>query len=166
MDKNEDASVPTLPIVLAKDDVEAMKILHKTIKKVGEDIENYRFNTAIAQMMICVNYGLPKDEKVALEWKQKFLTILHPFAPHIAEELWLSIGNAETIFAAPWPEYDKSLVVDDTITIGVQINGKVRGDITLTLDESKESALTKARNEENILKWLEGKEIVKEVYIP
>lgn len=65
-----------------------MKLLHKTIKKVGEDIEEYRFNTSISQMMILLNYGLPRDEKLSLEWKKTFALILHPFAPHFAEELW------------------------------------------------------------------------------
>jgi len=72
----------------APSDEEAMKTLHKTIKKVSEDIENYKFNTAIAQLMICVNMGLPKDEKLQAEWSKKFLVLLHPFAPHIAEELY------------------------------------------------------------------------------
>lgn len=76
------------PNVVAADDNQAQKLLHKTIKKVGEDIEEYRFNTAIAQMMICVNYGMPTDEKIRQEWKEKFLCILHPFAPHFAEEYW------------------------------------------------------------------------------
>lgn len=79
------------PNVIAQDDQEARKLLHKTIKKVGEDIQAYRFNTAISQMIICANYGLPKDSKVALDWKEKFLVILHPFAPHFAEELWEKI---------------------------------------------------------------------------
>jgi leucyl-tRNA synthetase len=73
---------------MTQDDNEAMKILNKTIKKVGEDIENYKFNTAIAQMMILANYGRPKDEELFKEWKEKFAIILSPFAPYLAEELW------------------------------------------------------------------------------
>jgi len=73
---------------IASSDEEAMKTLHKTIKKVTEDIENYKFNTAIAQMMICVNTGLPKDDSLQTDWKRDFLKLLHPFAPHMAEELW------------------------------------------------------------------------------
>ena len=80
---------------LAKSDDEAMKVLHKTIKKVGEDIEAYKFNTAIAQMMICVNTGLPTNEAMQSEWKETFLKLLHPFAPHIAEELWEKLRHPE-----------------------------------------------------------------------
>jgi leucyl-tRNA synthetase len=68
--------------------MESMKLLHKTIKKVGEDIENYKFNTAISSLMILVNYGHPKDEVLKTEWQNTFIKLLHPFAPHIAEELW------------------------------------------------------------------------------
>lgn len=110
-----------------------MKLLHKTIKKVQEDIENYKFNTAIAQMMICVNNGLPKDTELQREWRATFLRVLQPFAPHIAEELHERM-NAETVaslFFAPWPEYDEKMVVDDTIKIGVQVLGKLRGDIEI-----------------------------------
>lgn len=154
------------PNVVAQDDSEACKILHKTIKKVGEDIEEYRFNTAIAQMMICVNYGMPKDATIAADWKESFLEILHPFAPHIAEELWQQIGKTESIFETSWPQYDAQLVVDDTIQIGVQVNGKVRGDIIIGKDEDKDSVLTKAKTNTDVAKWLEGKEIVKEIYVP
>lgn len=101
-----------------------MKILNKTIKKVGEDIENYKFNTAIAQMMILVNYGRPAEEALFAEWKEKFAIILSAFAPHIGEELWqtqcshvsLKHDNV-SVFHASWPEYDEKLVVDDEITI-------------------------------------------------
>jgi leucyl-tRNA synthetase len=80
----------------AQSDDEAMKMLHKTIKKVGQDIENYKFNTAIAQMMICLNTGLPKDESKMLEWKTKYTQLLHPFAPHMAEEIWEAISKKKT----------------------------------------------------------------------
>jgi len=89
--------------------------LHKTIKKVEEDIENYKFNTAIAQMMILVNNGLPKDGQD--EFKSVFLRLLHPFAPYLSEELWESLGNKESIFFASWPKYDEKMTIDDTITI-------------------------------------------------
>nr|MDD3719714.1 class I tRNA ligase family protein [Candidatus Gracilibacteria bacterium] len=150
---------------IAENDEKSMKILHKTIKKVGEDIENYKFNTAIAQMMICINEGLPKDKTLQKEWKEKFIIILHPFAPHIAEELWQLLGNNESIFNSKWPKYDEKLVVDDTITIGVQVLGKLRGEIEIGVDEEQASVLEKARNNEGVKKWLEGKEIIKEIYV-
>ncbi len=163
---------------VAEDDHEAMKILHKTIKKVGEDIENYKFNTAIAQMMILVNYGRPSDEKLFAEWRQKFAIILAAFAPHMGEELWEKCNNTSpqpspqgegakgSIFFASWPEYDEAMVVDDEIMIGVQVLGKLRGEIQIGKDEDKDSVLEKARTNENVAKFIEGKQLVKEIYVP
>lgn len=152
--------------VIGEDDAKTEKILHKTIKKVGEDIEEYRFNTAISQMMICVNNGLPKDESLKNSWKENFLKLLHPFAPHIAEELWNSLGQKESIFFTSWPEYDEKLTIDDTIKIGVQVSGKVRGDIEVNLTESQDSVMEKVNTNPEIKKWTDGKEIVKIIYVP
>lgn len=149
----------------AESDEKSMKILHKTIKKVGEDIENYKFNTAIAQMMICVNEWFPKDEKLQNEWKEKFVIILHPFAPHLAEELWEKLWEKNSILFASWPKYDEKLVVDDTIIIWVQVLGKLRWEIEIWIDEEQSSVLEKARNNEWVKKWLEWKEILKEIYV-
>lgn len=150
----------------AANDNEAMKNLHKTIKKVGEDIENYKFNTAIAQMMILVNYGRPSDEKLFSEWKESFAIILSAFAPHLWEELWSILWNTTSVFHAPWPEYDEKMVVDDTIVIGVQVLWKLRGEIEIAADEAKDSVLEKAKAHEWVAKWLEWKELVKEIYVP
>lgn len=150
----------------AEDDGEAMRLLHKTIKKVWEDIEEYRFNTSISQMMILLNYGIPKWEKLSFEWKKTFALVLHPFAPHFAEELWEHLGEKESIFFASWPKYDEKMVVDNTVKIGVQVNGKVRGDIEIEVNEEKESVLAKAKANVDVAKWIDWKEIVKEVYVP
>jgi leucyl-tRNA synthetase len=139
----------------AKDDMKAMKLLHKTIKKVGEDIVGYKFNTAISALMILVNEGIPTDAEFATEWKEKFTILLHPFAPHMAEELWSLIGfrhsdegriqeisdtldasqaqhdvSRSSIYNAPWPDYDEFMLIDDEVTIAVQVNGKLRGTLT------------------------------------
>ncbi len=151
---------------IAKDDNEAMKLLNKTIKKVEEDIENYKFNTAIAQLMILVNNWLPKDENKKQEFKEKLAIILSPFAPHLVEELWERLWKKESVFFASWPEYDKKLVVDDTIKIAVQVLWKVRWTIEITKDEDKESVLEKAKNNEWVKKWISWKEIIKEIYVP
>lgn len=159
---------------MGDDNQKTLKILHKTIKKVGEDIEEYRFNTALSQMMICVNNGLPKDEILRAEWKETFLKLLHPFAPHITEELWhqeiiiseLKDRQRESIFFAPWPEYDEKLTIDNTVKIGVQVSGKVRGDIEVSLIESQESAMEKIAANPDIQKWIDKKEIIKIIYIP
>ncbi len=151
---------------IAKDDKETIKLLNKTIKKVEEDIENYKFNTAIASLMILVNNWLPKDEKLQQEFKEKLAIILNPFAPHLAEELWKRLWKKESIFFAKWPEYDKNLVVDDTIKIAIQVLWKVRWTIEINKDEDKKSVLEKAKNEPNVKKWIEWKEIIKEIYVP
>ncbi len=152
---------------IAENDDEAIKLLNKTIKKVWEDIENYKFNTAIASMMILVNYWKPESKEKFEEWKEKFAIILSPFAPHLAEELWQeNLWNKESIFNASWPEYDEKLVVDDTIKIAVQVLWKLRWTIEISKDEAKDSVLEKAKNNSDVAKWLEGKNIVKEIYVP
>lgn len=148
------------------DDKQAMKILHKTIKKVGDDIENYKFNTAISQMMILANYGTPSNVELKKDWLEKFALILHPFVPHFAEELWEKLGNKESIFHANWPEYDENLTVDDEVIIWVQVLWKLRGELAINVAENKDTILQKARELESVAKWLEWKEIVKEIYVP
>ena len=143
-----------------------MKLLHKTIKKVEEDIENYKFNTAIAALMILVNNWLPKDEAKKTEWKNIFVRILHPFAPHLAEELWERIWEKKSVFFSTWPKYDEKMVVDNEVTIWVQVLWKVRWQILIWLDEDKDSVLVKAKANSDVAKWLEWKEIVKEIYVP
>ncbi|MDQ7023322.1 MAG: class I tRNA ligase family protein [Candidatus Gracilibacteria bacterium] len=151
---------------IAENDDEAIKILNKTIRKVELDIENYKFNTAIASMMILVNYGRPTEQKLFLEWKEKFVVILSAFAPFLAEELYSDMGKNKSVFFAKWPEFDESLLVENTVKIAVQVLGKVRGTIKINKDESKDSVLEKARNNPDVSKWLEGKNLVKEIYVP
>ena len=154
------------PKISNEDDDFIKKLLHKTIKKVWEDIESYKFNTAIASMMILVNNWLPKDEENQNIWKNIFLRLLHPFAPHLAEELWEKLGNKKSIFFSLWPEYDEKLIVDDIIIIWVQVLWKLRWEIEISVDEDKNSVLKKAKDNEGVAKWLEWKEIVKEIYVP
>lgn len=148
------------------DDKEAMKNLHKTIKKVWEDIENYKFNTAIAQMMILANYWTPSDEKLKREWLEKFVIILHPFVPHFAEELWEMLWNKESIFNANWPKYDENLTKDDVIIIWVQVLWKLRWELEINVADNKDDIISRAKEVEWVKKWLEWKEIVKEIYVP
>lgn len=177
----------------AKDDMKAMKLLHKTIKKVWEDIVDYKFNTAIAALQILLNEWLPQDREFAQEWKEKFSIILHPFAPHMAEELYnlLLKGGAEergggfpdaqkilspsdsssqknslSIYDAPWPEFDDFMLVDDEVTIAIQVNGKLRGTLVCLNWVSQEEVSVAAMSEPSIAKWIEWKIIVKEIFIP
>jgi leucyl-tRNA synthetase len=138
--------------------------LDKKIKKMTEDIEDHKYNTAISQMMIVLNEW---DALVSIsrEDYKTFLRLLAPFAPHITEELWSSLGEAESIHLAPWPTFDESKTVDAEVTIAIQINGKVRGSLVVGRDESEESIKEKAFALPQIAKYLESQEIKKVVYI-
>ncbi|MCP4522795.1 MAG: class I tRNA ligase family protein, partial [Candidatus Gracilibacteria bacterium] len=154
------------PKISTESDEFTEKLMHKTIKKVESDIENYKFNTAISSMMILINNGLPQSPEMQVEWKSIFVRLLHPFAPHLAEELNERIGNTESVFQSTWPKYEESKTIDNTMTIGVQVLGKHRGNIEISKDEDKDSVLQKARENKDVQKWLEEKTIVKEIYVP
>jgi leucyl-tRNA synthetase len=100
------------------------------------------------------------------KWKEIFLKLLHPFAPHMAEELWQKLWNNESIFFTNWPEYDEKLIIDEEVEIAVQVLWKLRWTIIISRDEDKDAILTKAKNNEEVRKWLEWKELVKEIYVP
>lgn len=141
-----------------------VKELHKLIKKVTEDIENMRFNTAISQMMIFTNH-IYKTGKISRETAEKFALVLSPFAPHLAEELWNFLGHSKTIAYEKWPEFNAELAKDDLITIAVQVNGKTRGTFEVAADISKEDLFAMVKGDEKISKYLAGT-IVKEIYVP
>jgi leucyl-tRNA synthetase len=142
-----------------------LKVLHQTIKKVTEDIENFKFNTAISQLMICAN-ELEKEEKIEKEIFENFLKLLAPFAPHIAEEIWQILGHKRSIFLTPWPKWDKKLAKEEIITLIIQVNGKVRDKIEVEADISEERAKELAISSQKIKKWIEGKEIKRVVFVP
>jgi leucyl-tRNA synthetase len=116
--------------------------------------------------MILVNNWLPKDESLKQEFKEKLAIILNPFAPHLSEEIWERLWKKESVFFAKWPKYNEKLVVDDTIKIAVQVLWKVRWTIEINKDEDKSLVLEKAKNEPWVKKWIEWKNIVKEIYVP
>jgi len=151
---------------ITNDDMKAMKLLHKTIKKVGEDIEAFKFNTAISALMILLNEGLPKDPENALEWKEAFAILLHPFAPHLAEELWSMLGKTTSIFEAAWPEYQDFMLVDDEVTIAIQVNGKLRGTHVFLNGVSQEEVALRVMEDPEITKWIEGLTIAREIFVP
>lgn len=150
----------------ATDDMKAMKLLHKTVKKVGEDIANFKFNTAITAINILLNEGVPADAEFRTEWKEKVAVLLHPFAPHLAEELWESLGNSTSVYLASWPEYDTFMLADDEVTIAVQVNGKLRGTFTFLNGVAHEEVSSFVNESEEILKWTEGKTLVREIFVP
>ncbi|MBE6541725.1 MAG: leucine--tRNA ligase [Ruminococcaceae bacterium] len=139
--------------------------IHKTIKKVTEDIEDMKFNTAIAAMMSLLNEIYDYGTLTTDELKQ-FIGILCPFAPHICEEMWESLGGKGFLSAAKWPEYDEEKTKDNEIEIAVQICGKLKGTIMVTPETTQAEAIALAKADERIASLLEGKNIVKEIYIP
>lgn len=139
------------------------KLVHKTIKKVSEDIENMSFNTAISAMMILVNELYKAECRSELALKP-LVQVLAPFAPHMAEELWEKMKGQGLCSLAPWPKYDNNLVADDTVTIGVQVNGKMRGTIELGITASEEEALAAAKSVASVEAALGGKNPDKVIY--
>jgi leucyl-tRNA synthetase len=139
--------------------------MHKTIKKVSGDFESLKYNTAIAALMTLINDFYKKGEITKAELKT-FLTLLNPVAPHITEEIWNIEGFDGRIYNTAWPEYDEAKTVENEIEIAVQILGKVRGKIMIAVDEDKDSVIAKAKANETIAPLIEGKTIVKEIYVP
>ena len=143
---------------------ETTSLLHKTIKKVSEDIAAFKFNTAISALMIFVNQA----EKTGLTIKSHtdFLRILAPFAPHITEELWHEAGNIESIHTTEFPTFDAELAKDGTVTIGVQINGKHRGEITIPPQATQEEAWETLQNTSDLHSRIAGLDVKKIIYVP
>ena len=113
-----------------------------------------------------MNEGLPSDSEFATEWKEAFLILLHPFAPHIAEELWQHLGKTDSIQKAVWPEYDEFMLVDDEVTIAVQVNGKLRATFSFLNGVAQEEVAATAYASDEITKWTDGKTIVREIFVP
>lgn len=139
--------------------------LHKTIKKVSSDIEEQKFNTAIAALMTFMN-EVGKEKQIGREQLLSFVKLLNPFAPHIAEEIYQAQGGEGSLQLASWPEHDEAKTVDESIEIGVQVNGKLRATVTIPTDCEKEEALALAKADEKVQAALEGKNLVKEIYVP
>lgn len=141
------------------------KLYHQTVKKVTNDFEKLAFNTAISQMMIFVN-TIYKEGSCPKEYAEGIIKMLSCITPHVGEEIWASLGHEDTIAFEPWPTYDENECKEDTIEIGVQVCGKVRGKVVLGVNEDKDSALAKAKAADGVAPFIEGKTIVKEIYVP
>lgn len=140
-------------------------LMHKTIKKVSDDIESMKFNTAIAAMMTLLNEIYNVGSITKKEFRD-LLIILNPFAPHVTEELYQMIGCEGVLDEQEWVTYDEALCKDDTIEIACQINGKVKSKLTIPTDAAKDDVIALAKADEAIVKATEGKNIVKEIYVP
>jgi leucyl-tRNA synthetase len=152
------------------DDKKIISLLHKTIKKVESDIEEFKYNTAISALMILVNeiYDFKNKNNswpLSKENLALFIRVIEPFAPHLAEELWSQLGNQDLLVKEAWPKYDEVLLQDDTFVLAIQINGKLRSTIEVPFDITEESAKELAFADLNVKKWLEEKEVVKVVYV-
>jgi len=140
-------------------------IYHQTVKKVTNDYETLNFNTAISTMMIFIN-AVYKEEVFPREYAEGFIKLLNPIAPYITEEIWSMLGHKDTIAYEPWPTYDEAKTVTNTVTMVVQVNGKVRGKMDIDVNTSKDDMINLAKEIENVKKHIEGKEIVKMIAIP
>ena len=140
------------------------KVYHKSVKKITEDFEELGFNTAISQMMIFVN-AVYKEGKCPKEYAEGLIKMLSCICPHIGEELWSLLGHDDTIAFEPWPTYDDAKTADDEVEIVVQINGKLKGTVTVAADASNEDAIGAAKANEKIAAEIAGKQIVKEIYV-
>ena len=141
------------------------KNVHKTIKKVGEDYERMKFNTAIAAMMSLVNDFTKKGSVTKGEY-MTLITLLNPVAPHMTEELWETYGGEGFLSIQPWPEYDEEKTVDNEIEIAVQINGKIKERTMVAADADKDTVLAYVKSLDTIKALIDGKNIIKEIVVP
>jgi leucyl-tRNA synthetase len=157
---------------LKNDDQALYRLINRAIKKVGEDIESLKFNTAISEMMKTLNELKNLTSKAGITpaaedfFKKNFLIILAPFAPHLAEELWFRLGSRESIFAEAWPGFDPNLTKEEVFRLVIQVNGKVRDSVEVSADINEAEANRLVRENEKLKKWLAGKEVIKVIFIP
>ncbi|MGF0471452.1 leucine--tRNA ligase [Lysinibacillus fusiformis] len=151
--------------IQVSDDKTLEKSYHQTVKKVTEDYEGIRFNTAISQMMVFIN-DCYKAEVIPTAYAEGFVKMLAPIAPHIAEELWNLLGHEGTLSYEQWPTYDESKLVDDEVEVAVQVAGKVRAKIVVAKDASKEDIEKVALADEKVQEYMAGKDLVKVIVIP
>jgi leucyl-tRNA synthetase len=145
--------------------------VHKTIKKVSDDLGEMGFNTAIAALMELVNelYKAKTDGLQGDSWRfaiENLIVLLAPFAPHISEELWHQLGHEESVHRASWPKYDEKYLVQDTVTVAVQVNGKLRGTVEISTSATEDEALEAAKKDSNVSAHLEGKTVSRAIYVP
>ncbi|MCC5915159.1 MAG: leucine--tRNA ligase [Balneolaceae bacterium] len=157
----------SLKVTDSEPNAEQLKVLHEAIKKVTDDIEEMRFNTAISALMIFVNEANQWDS-MPKSVAEPFVILLSPFAPHIAEEMWSRLGHGGSLAYEKWPEYDEKLMVSKTVEYPVQVNGKVRANIEVPADKAKdkEFVIGLAKQQQNVEKYLDGSTIIKEIFVP
>ena len=145
-------------------DRETLRALHQMIKKVSDNLEQLHFNTCVSEFMIFTNH-LQSQNSINKDVLKTFVVCINPFMPHLAEELWASLGESKELSYENWPFYEKSLLESDTITIAVQVNGKRRTEINVSTNAEEDEVVEKAKSSEKAATFIEGKEIVKEIYV-
>jgi len=146
-------------------DAEVVRKLHQTIRKVGEDVPRLSYNTAIAAMMEYMNTLRAGERVPHIDEVRPLVQLASPFAPHIAEELWSVLGEGRSIFDSGWPSYDEALVVEDSVTMAVQVNGKTRGTISVSKTASQDEAMAAALAEPNVAKFVTGA-VKRVIFVP
>jgi leucyl-tRNA synthetase len=165
---------PNDPADNTADATEVHRLVHRATKKVTDDLEGLGFNTAIAAMMESLNGLYAAKNTVPVKtalyaWReelQRFVQLLAPFAPHLADELWEQFGHTDSIHVSEWPSYDEQYLVSDTMTIAVQVNGKIRGQVKVASDATEEQVVDQAQKDEKVAGYVAGKDIKKTVYVP
>jgi leucyl-tRNA synthetase len=159
----ESSKKPNIQPVPIADELDRM--MHRAIKKVGDDVEQLRFNTAIAEL-IKLNNEMTGMPVIPRDLAETFTLLLAPFAPHIAEEVWHRLGHEKSLSRRPWPTYDPGKLEDETIELPVQVNGKLRDRIMVAADADEATVLSTAEAAERVRPWIEGKEVRKRLYVP
>jgi len=145
-------------------DKETNQLLHQMIKKVSENLDKLHFNTCVSEFMIFTNH-IQKLDEINRELIKTFIILINPFIPHLAQELWELIDENNELSYEPWPIHDNQLTQLDYIKIAVQINGKRRSEIDISSNDSELEVITKAKNDDKISAFIEGKDIIKEIYV-
>ena len=164
-DEDSDGNVTESLITDASGDEDIERLLHKLIRKVGEDYEALKFNTAIAALTEFVN-SVYRAGKISVDQAERFVRLLAPMAPHICEELWETLGHDNTLTYEPWPVFDEKMLAVDTVELPVQINGKLKGRISVGADATNDQILQAAKADPKVASALEGKQVVKEIVVP
>ena len=163
VDENGDLSSKIADI--DEKDKDTLFLHHQTIKKLGDDIENLHFNTAVSQLMIYINH-LQKCNTISKKLIEELVIILSPFVPHLSEEFWSLLGHSKTITYQSWPQFDENLIQLDEVTIAVQVNGKLRANINIAKDLDKKDVISEALSLENVEKFTSEGNVVKTIYVP
>ena len=160
----DENGILTNRIVDHKDSKETLQALNMMIKKVSDNLDQMQFNTCVSEFMIFTNY-LQKLDSINIDTVKSFIIIMNPFMPHLSQELWELIGETNELTYQAWPKYDRDIIISDEIVIPIQINGKRRSEITISVELSEDEVIKKARHDDKIASYLKNTTIIKEIYI-